>query len=93
MPGIDATITSDEILFLPAFPRRLVIVGAGVIGLEMAGAFSDLGAEVTVIGQDPEILPAFDADVAGYVRKILEGRASLFISARRSRASPEYAGA
>ena len=76
--GIDATITSDEILFLPVFPPRLVIVGAGVIGLEMAGAFSDLGAEVTVIGQDAEILSAFDQDVAGYVRKILESRRVTF---------------
>jgi len=78
VPGIDATITSDEILFLPVFPPRLVIVGAGVIGLEMAGAFSDLGAEVAVIGQDAEILSAFDQDVAGYVRKILESRRVTF---------------
>jgi len=78
VPGIDATITSDEILFLPVFPPRLVIVGAGVIGLEMAGAFSDLGAEVTVIGQDAEILSGFDLDVAGYVRKILESRRVTF---------------
>jgi len=78
VPGIDATITSDEILFLPVFPSRLVIVGAGVIGLEMAGAFSDLGAEVTVIGHEAEILPAFDQDVAGYIRKILESRGVTF---------------
>jgi pyruvate/2-oxoglutarate dehydrogenase complex dihydrolipoamide dehydrogenase (E3) component len=78
VPGVAATITSDEILFLPVFPRRLVIVGAGVIGLEMAGAFSDLGAEVTVIGHDAEILPAFDADVAAYLRTILERRGVTF---------------
>jgi pyruvate/2-oxoglutarate dehydrogenase complex dihydrolipoamide dehydrogenase (E3) component len=78
VPGIDATITSDEILFLPFFPPRLVIVGAGAIGLEMAGAFSDFGADVTVIGQESEILPAFDPDVAAYVRKILESRGVTF---------------
>ena len=78
VPGIDATITSDEILFLPDFPRRLVIVGAGVIGLEMAGAFNDFGTEVVVVGQDPEILPAFDPDVAGYLRTILERRGVTF---------------
>ncbi len=78
VPGIEAAITSDEILFLPVFPRRLVIVGAGVIGLEMAAAFSDFGAEVVVIGQEPEILPAFDPDVAGYLRKILETRGVTF---------------
>ena len=78
VPGVDATITSDEILFLPVFPTRLAIVGAGAIGLEMAGAFSDFGAEVTVIGQESEILPAFDPDVAGYARKILESRGVTF---------------
>jgi pyruvate/2-oxoglutarate dehydrogenase complex dihydrolipoamide dehydrogenase (E3) component len=78
LPGIEATITSDEILFLPVFPRRLVIVGAGVIGLEMAGAFNDFGTEVVVVGQDPEILPAFDPDVAGYLRKVLERRGVTF---------------
>ena len=78
VPGLGAAITSDEILFLPAFPARLVIVGAGAIGLEMAGAFSDFGSDVTVIGQESEILPAFDPDVAGYVRKILESRGVTF---------------
>jgi pyruvate/2-oxoglutarate dehydrogenase complex dihydrolipoamide dehydrogenase (E3) component len=77
-PGREATITSDELLFLPDFPRRLALVGAGVIGLEMAGAFSDLGTEVTVIGNEPEILPTFDADVAGYARAILEARGVTF---------------
>ena len=78
LPGIDATITSDELLFLPTFPRRLVIVGAGAIGLEMAGAFSDFGAEVAVVGQDREILATFDPDVAAYLRTILESRGVTF---------------
>jgi pyruvate/2-oxoglutarate dehydrogenase complex dihydrolipoamide dehydrogenase (E3) component len=84
LPGIEAALTSDEILFLPVFPRRLVIVGAGAIGLEMAGAFSDFGAEVVVVGQDHEILPAFDRDVAGYLRKILESRGVTSSSGRNA---------
>jgi pyruvate/2-oxoglutarate dehydrogenase complex dihydrolipoamide dehydrogenase (E3) component len=78
LPGIEAAITSDDLLFVSVFPRRLVIVGAGVIGLEMAGAFNDFGAEVVVIGQEDEILPGFDPDVAGYLRKIFEGRGITF---------------
>ncbi|MBI1734088.1 MAG: NAD(P)/FAD-dependent oxidoreductase [Candidatus Rokubacteria bacterium] len=81
LPGIDGVglgITSDDLLFLPDFPRRLVLVGGGVIGLEMAGAFSDLGADVTVIAREPEILPQFDADVAAYVRQILKARGVTF---------------
>jgi glutathione reductase (NADPH) len=78
LPGRDIAITSDDLLFLPEFPRRFVLVGAGVIGLEMAGAFSDLGAAVTVIGSEAEILPGFDGDVGGYVRAILQARGVTF---------------
>lgn len=78
LPGRDIAMTSDELLFVPEFPRRLVLVGAGVIGLEMAGAFSDLGAAVTVIGSEAEILSGFDEDVGGYVRAILEARGVTF---------------
>lgn len=53
-------------------------MGAGVIGLELAGAYSDLGAAVTVIGRGSEILPGFDPDVAAYIRQILEARSVAF---------------
>jgi dihydrolipoamide dehydrogenase len=76
--GRELGITSNELLFLPEFPSSLVIVGAGVIGLEMAGAFGDLGAQVTLIGQDAEILPALDSDVAASIRGILERRGVTF---------------
>jgi pyruvate/2-oxoglutarate dehydrogenase complex dihydrolipoamide dehydrogenase (E3) component len=78
LPGTELTITSDQILFLPRFPERLTLIGAGVIGLEMAGAFADLGSRVTVVGKDPEILPTLDADVAAYIRKILEAKGVTF---------------
>jgi pyruvate/2-oxoglutarate dehydrogenase complex dihydrolipoamide dehydrogenase (E3) component len=78
LPGRELTITSDHILFLPGFPESLVLVGAGVIGLEMASAFADLGSRVTVIGQDAEILPAFDDDVAASIRRLLEAKGVVF---------------
>lgn len=76
--GAALGITSDDLLFIEEFPQELVIVGAGVVGLEMAGAFSDLGARVTVIARESEILPQFDPDVAGYLREILEARGVTF---------------
>ena len=76
--GRELGLTSDDLLFLPDFPARLVLVGAGAIGLEMASAFADLGAEVTVMCQEPEILPGFDADVAAYLRGLLETRGVVF---------------
>jgi pyruvate/2-oxoglutarate dehydrogenase complex dihydrolipoamide dehydrogenase (E3) component len=78
VPGRELAITSDELLFLAAFPPSLTLVGAGAIGLEMASAFRDLGSEVTVVGRDPEILPGLDAEVAGYLRKILEAKGVAF---------------
>lgn len=77
-PGRELAITSDQILFLPGFPKTLTLVGTGVIGLEMAGAFADLGARVTVVGRDTEILPTLDADVAAYIRGLLEAKGVTF---------------
>lgn len=65
-------LTSDTLLSLTDFPRRLVIVGAGVIGMEFASIFRQLGAEVTVVEFLKECVPALDADVAKRLRKVLE---------------------
>lgn len=65
-------LTSDTLLSLTEFPRRLVIVGAGVIGMEFASIFCQLGAEVTVVEFLKECIPALDADVAKRLRKVLE---------------------
>ena len=83
IPGVTLAITSSELLFLADFPDRLVLLGAGAIGLEMASAFNHLGSAVTVIGQEPEILPGFDPDVAAYVRKLLEARGITFLLGAR----------
>lgn len=74
VPGRELGITSDELLFLPRFPERLVLVGAGAVGLEMAGAFRDLGAHVELIAREDEILPSFDPPVARALRAMLEAR-------------------
>ncbi|HEV8616405.1 MAG TPA: NAD(P)/FAD-dependent oxidoreductase [Methylomirabilota bacterium] len=83
IPGVSLAITSSELLFLPAFPERLVLIGAGAIGLEMASAFNHLGAAVTVIAQEPEIFPAVDADVGAYARTTLEARGVTFLLGAR----------
>jgi pyruvate/2-oxoglutarate dehydrogenase complex dihydrolipoamide dehydrogenase (E3) component len=77
--GRENAITSDQLLFLPEFPQSLVMVGAGVTGLEMAGAFTDLGAQVTIIGKDEEILPTLDSDVAAYIRGMMEQKGVTFV--------------
>lgn len=65
-------LTSDSLLSLTEFPKRLVIVGAGVIGMEFASIFRQLGAQVTVVEYLKECIPALDADIAKRLRKTLE---------------------
>ncbi len=52
-------------------PRRVVIAGGGMIGLEMAESFSKLGLQVTVVEKAPRILPGFDGEIARLVEKHL----------------------
>ena len=68
----DMLLTSDTLLSLTDFPRQLCIVGAGVIGMEFASIFRQLGAEVTVVEFLKECIPALDADIAKRLRKQLE---------------------
>ena len=68
----DMLLTSDTLLSLTDFPRRLCIVGAGVIGMEFASIFRQLGAEVTVVEFLKECIPALDSDIAKRLRKQLE---------------------
>ena len=73
--GIDTdprVLTSTGLLELTELPRRLCIVGAGVIGMEMAGAFRRFGSEVTVAEYLKECLPMLDSDVAKRLRKLME---------------------
>ena len=64
-------VTSDQAIAFSAVPKNFVVVGGGVIGLELGQVWNRLGAKVTVIEFLPEILPFLDADVAGEMRKIL----------------------
>ena len=65
---------STELLNIDHIPERLCIVGAGVIGMEFASAFSSFGSQVTVIKKKKECLPPMDGDLAKRLRKTLEKR-------------------
>ena len=62
-------ITSREALALTAVPKRIVVVGAGAIGMEFAYVFRSYGAEVTVIEMLPHVLPLEDDETAAEVAK------------------------
>ena len=63
LPFGGPVISSTEALSLEAVPRRLVVVGAGYIGLELGTAFAKMGAAVSVIEALPRILPQYDAEL------------------------------
>jgi dihydrolipoamide dehydrogenase len=53
----------------PELPKRMVIIGGGVIGVEFAGILNDLGVEVTVVEMLEQLLPRMDAEVADTLRR------------------------
>jgi dihydrolipoamide dehydrogenase len=71
LPFGGPVISSTEALALPAPPKRLVVIGAGYIGVELGTAFRKLGSEVTLIEALDAILPAFDSELAAPVAKWL----------------------
>ena len=65
-------VDSTGLLNLEALPKRLCIIGAGVIGMEFASVFRRFGSGVTVIEFLKECLPALDSDIAKRLRKLME---------------------
>jgi glutathione reductase (NADPH) len=63
IPGLEHTITSNEIFDLPVFPQRLLIVGGGYIAVEFASIFTRLGASVTQVFRADNVLRGFDDDL------------------------------
>ncbi len=74
IPGIDGPRIHDStsLQHVQPFPRRLVILGAGRIGLEFASMFRGFGSQVTVIARGAGILRGEDPDVAGPVLEVLQ---------------------
>jgi pyruvate/2-oxoglutarate dehydrogenase complex dihydrolipoamide dehydrogenase (E3) component/uncharacterized membrane protein YdjX (TVP38/TMEM64 family) len=63
-------LTSDSLWELRELPPRLLVMGAGPIGCELAQAFSRLGSQVTLVDMAPQIMPREDAEVAAHVTEV-----------------------
>ena len=76
LPGVTidekTVVTSTGALEIGSVPKELVVVGAGVIGLEIGSVWSRLGAKVTVVEFLDRILPGMDGEVAKQFQRILE---------------------
>jgi dihydrolipoamide dehydrogenase len=72
--NVDGVMTSDEIFSLDKIPSSILIVGGGVIGVEMANFFSSIGSEVTVVEVMDHVLPNMDGDVAEVLTNSMKKR-------------------
>lgn len=83
LPGIeideDTIVTSTGALSLKKTPKSMVVIGAGVIGLEMGSVYKRLGAEVTVVEFLDNITPGMDAEVAKSFQKLLAKQGIKFV--------------
>ncbi|MCR9275256.1 MULTISPECIES: dihydrolipoyl dehydrogenase [Mameliella] len=85
VPGADVTVdekvvvTSTGALELGKVPKKMIVIGAGVIGLEMGSVYARLGTEVQVIEFLDAITPGMDAEVQRQFKKILEKQGMSFV--------------
>ena len=75
LPGVEIDerriVSSTGAIALPKVPKRMIVIGAGVIGLELGSVWSRLGAEVEVIEFLDRILPGMDGEIAKQSQRIL----------------------
>ncbi len=83
LPGIeideDTVVTSTGALALPKIPKSMVVIGAGVIGLEMGSVYARLGTEVTVVEYLDAITPGMDGEIAKAFQKLLTKQGFKFV--------------
>ena len=83
LPGVEidekTVVSSTGALELPKIPKKLVVIGAGVIGLELGSVYSRLGSEVTVVEYLDHVTPGMDGEVQKQFQKLLKKQGLNFI--------------
>ena len=78
LPGVPVdgkrVLTSDEMLQLDRVPKRLLVLGAGAVGIEFASVYQRFGSEVAVVEMLPRLLPIEDEDVSAEMEKAMRRR-------------------
>ncbi|HUP23683.1 MAG TPA: glutathione-disulfide reductase [Thermoanaerobaculia bacterium] len=74
IPGAEHGMVSDDVFSLERLPDRVVVVGGGYIGVELAGVFHGLGAEVVLVHRGPMLLGGFDRDVRAHLGEAMGAR-------------------
>jgi dihydrolipoamide dehydrogenase len=71
-------VTSTGALELPEIPKTMIVVGGGVIGLEMGSVYARLGTKVTVIQHTDRICPFLDIEISKLFQKLLKKQGMVF---------------
>ena len=74
LPGVEHTITSNEIFHIDTLPEHIVIAGGGYIAVEFAGVFAGLGVKTCLVYRGETVLRGFDDDVRTHVHEELKRR-------------------
>jgi dihydrolipoamide dehydrogenase len=82
VPANDAVWNSTDALQLPTVPNRLLVVGGGVIGLEMATVYQRLGSQVTVVELSDTILPGIDKSTVRPLLSALKKKCTMHLSSK-----------
>lgn len=85
VPDGERILTWTQLYDLQELPEKLVVVGSGVTGAEFAGAYTSLGADVTLVSSRDRVLPGEDADAAQLLEDVFKARGMTVLS--RSRAA------
>ncbi|MGA9575929.1 MAG: dihydrolipoyl dehydrogenase [Lysobacterales bacterium] len=90
LPWDDARVMdSTDALELKDIPKRLLVIGGGIIGLEMAGVYQGLGSEVTVVELTDQLMPGADKDLIRPLQKRITDRyAGIFVSTKVTAVEP-----
>ena len=73
-------IDSTGALNLKEVPKKLVVIGGGVVGSELGTAYANLGAEVTILEGSPQLLPSFEKDMVKLVEKSFKEKGINFVT-------------
>jgi dihydrolipoamide dehydrogenase len=83
-PDGERILTWEQIYDLPELPSKLIVVGSGVTGAELASAYNALGSEVVLVSSRDRVLPGEDADAASVIEDVFRRRGMQVLSNARA---------
>jgi dihydrolipoamide dehydrogenase len=91
--GDPRVMDSTDALELQSVPRRLLVIGGGIIGLEMASVYDALGAKITVVELTDMLIPGCDRDLVRVLEKRIKARyENIFLNTRVNKIEPQKSG-